>query len=169
MQETTDGVFTSDRRCPSGWGIVGVWQVPPPYALMGFLCQKWSLLPPWSPKASTEVMSVVEYSCFKGGLCSDTTTCPDPDFVAGGSAGWAQCVERLDYQTVLPNQGACGRKDVNFRRPNVMPPTGAFTALPEGSYLTGFDPTAWRYSAIASFFYCSIVVPLSPMVVPLMF
>jgi hypothetical protein len=123
MQEVTDGVFTSDRRCPSGWGIVGVRQVPPPYALMGFLCQKWSLLPPWSPKAPSEVMSLVEYSC-GGRLCSYNTTCPDPDFVAGGSMGMAQCVERLDYQTVLPNRGACGRKDVNFNPPNVMPPRG---------------------------------------------
>jgi hypothetical protein len=166
MQEETDGMFTTDRRCPSGWGIVGVWQVPPPYTLMGFLCQKWSLLPPWSDKASVEVPSVVEPHN-NSSLVSLNTQCPDPDFVAAGSAGWALCVRRLDYGTVLPHRGACGQKDVDARRPK-MPPTGSFTALPEGNYLTGFDPTSWHYAGLASFFYCSIVVPLSPILAPAM-
>lgn len=168
MQEETDGVFTSDRRCPSGWGIVGVWQMPT-YPLMGFLCQKWSLMPPWSVIASSEVMSVVTQSG-NSRFVSYDTQCSEPDFVAGGSMGFAQCVRRLDYKMVIPNRGTCGAMEVKFRPPNVVPPTGAFTAFPEGSYLTGFDPTAWTDAAIATFSYCSIVMSLSPMLVmPVLF
>lgn len=168
MQERTDGVYSYERRCPSDSGIVGVWQVPY-YPLMGFLCQKWPEIPPWSAVASIMVQSVDNYEC-SGRFCSYVTQCADPDYAEGGTMGQVQCKRRLDYQTVLPMRGSCSRMSAIFRGSNVMPKTGAFTPLPSGSYLVGYDLTIWSGWNEADYFYCSIVMPLSPtLMAPLLF
>jgi hypothetical protein len=189
MQQHTDGVFDGGRHCPSGSGVVGIWQVTKYYGLssakgripqhsrFGFLCQKWYLLPPWNIIASDSMTLTVnaddEGTCLMLSilgsksyirLCKYKLMCREHDFLEGESVGKAKCVRRVDGDIVLPTRGTC-----NWMKSS----TEAFTALPAGSYLAGFR-TGWAETPnrgpMADYYYCSLVMPWTPMLmVPLLF
>jgi choice-of-anchor A domain-containing protein len=68
------------------------------------------------------------------------------------------CYHRKDNQTVLPTKGACSTLNPNWRGSHPMPATGAFTALPAGSYLTGYDLSAYTSNKEALYYYCGAQV-----------
>lgn len=67
--------------------------------------------------------------------------------------GFVNCFHRLDGQTTLPTKGSCSSLDVNWNKTS-MPATGAFTALPGGSYLTGYNVGVYSGNKLSTYYYC---------------
>ncbi len=155
MENIEFGTLNQNDTCPPDSGIVGIWNIPS-YPFIAFLCQPWPGMPSWTTGVSTAITEQDSFTCSSGSqpLCSYNHQCKPADFAIGGMTSFIDCYHRQDNQTSLPiKSSTCSEIDPNWHS-NPMPARGAFTALPGGSYLTGYDLTIYHQWQTAAYYYC---------------
>jgi choice-of-anchor A domain-containing protein len=158
--ETVGRAAVPGRVCPHDYGIVGVWNLPYQSWNFGFLCQKWPAAPDWTDTSNYVQVVKNPVVPWSDTLYSLEYHCDAPnDFLAGNADdhGFFVCRHRLDGTNIFPTQGGCADMDVKYG--TSMPSTGAFTALPAGTYLAGSVYTSYQDSNSLSYTYCRATFP----------
>jgi hypothetical protein len=166
MQEHSWGKFVTDRRCPEGSLIIGVWQMPK-FDYTSFLCQRSLRIPSFDTTTSSIQLTPKTYSC-SGRFCNYGVACDSTDWMVAGGFGSATCYRRLESNNIAsPIPASCSVTTVG---PNaVVPPKGLITTFAQNTFLTAYDPTSWTSAKRAFFTTCGlpIVKPRTPVSSPL--